>query len=372
MYSIYPCDTPCKVQDGLYARPLANPLLTYKPTRIGLWYASLCFGEKNPYHRFQTALSVRSIGRLDEEFDVVVSEEPQMTTAAFHVASSCGPSVLLNKHNAMYVLVDQLLSDRPVPDRLHTRAVETLRRQEQAAIDRADAVVFQSERDREAFSVSSGTVVATIPNGTEYDALNEGGDPVSVSERFGLSPEKIYAVYVGSYDYQPNRDVAIRIANEFAPALPEVEFLLVGRQPPELDVPENVHRLGFVEDLPGVLSAADIAICPLRHGRGTKLKMMDYLAAGLPIVTTPVGADGIDVINGQDVLIRSETNAFVEAIQALATNEGLRNRIGARASEVGRTYSWDNVLEEYGDVMDHRLDQHAGNHVKPVIPGGSR
>ncbi len=352
--SIHPCVERREITDGLYAVPIENPLLSTKLTRIELWYAAMSLGASNPYHQLQSALTTRHVRGLDDTFDLVISEGPQMTTAAFDIAATHGAPVLLNKHNAMYALLDQLLADSSLPRRITQRAVDSLRRFEQTAIDRADAVVFQSEADRELFTIPSDTRVATIPNGTDHATIQSGGSAEQLCETYGLSPDDTHVVFIGSYEYLPNREVAETIATRVAPQLHDVEFLLVGRDPPELPDLENVHTLGFVEDLPGVLAMADIAICPLERGRGTKLKMMDYLAAGLPIVTTSVGAEGIDVTDGESVLIRDDSDGLVEAIAQLAADERLRTELGAAAAITGAKYAWPAVLADY-DPLIHEL-----------------
>lgn len=356
VHSIYPCTNRTSLAEKLHAVPLSNPLLSHKRTRIDLWYAWLGFGPNNPYHRLQSAVTERTVGRTGLEFDLVVSEGPQMTDAALAIGRGHGAPVLINKHNAMYVLLDQLLEDR-VPGPLRRRAVRSLERLEQSAIDRADAVVFQSEVDREAFTVPEDTEVATIPNGTNYERINEEGDPERVRRSYSLPSSGPFVVFVGSYEYAPNREVAQQIIRDFAPACPDIEFLLVGRDPPAAPKRPNVHTLGFVDDLPGVLRLADIAICPLRRGRGTKLKMMDYLAAGLPTVTTSVGVEGIDVNDGEHVAIRDDMDAFLEELILLAEDERYRSALAQQAAIVGERYAWLKVLESYGPMMDRLLDR---------------
>lgn len=355
VYSIHPCESQTMLTDNLHSIPVSNPLLRNKRTRIDLWYATLCGGPSNPYHRFQTEVTKRAIRQTGLTFDLLVSEGPQTTTAALELASEHGAPVLINKHNAMYVLLDQLLEDYIVPERLKQRAVRALQELEQSAINRADAVVFQSDADREAFTLPEDTEIATIPNGTDYEMIRTGGNPHELQRAYGLPSEGPFIVFVGSFEYAPNRAVANLMLREFAPACPDAEFLLVGRDPPSAAGQPNVHALGFVDDLPGVLQLADIAICPLQQGRGTKLKMMDYLAAGLPIVTTSVGAEGIDVVDGENVRICDDMNAFVAEIQLLVDDPQARAYLATQAATVGKRYAWSNVLEAYAPIVNRLL-----------------
>lgn len=339
---------------GVRAVGTDNPFLEHKTTRIYAWNALLGLGADNGVDRLQTRWTVRALDDLDAEFDVVCCESPQMLRAGRRLADRYGAKLLLNKHNAMYDLLDQQLRLRPVPAFLRRRAVANLRRFEQRGIDAADAVVFQSEDDATRFRLPDDATVEVIPNGTDFESIHEGGDPDAARDRLGLDDAGTVCLFVGAFDYDPNKVAAEAIVDELAPALPDVEFLLVGRNPPAADR-ENVTAPGFVDDLPGVLSLADIAICPLTLGSGTKLKMLDYLAAGLPIVTTEVGAQGLPLEDGETVLIRDSWDGFVDAIEELRASESLRSSLESNGRDLGRQYSWESLLDRYDSVMVNLL-----------------
>lgn len=332
-----------------------NPFLDYKTSRIYAWNALFGLSADSRLDRLQSRRTVRTLTRLDATFDVVCCESPQMLRASRRLAEYYDARLLLNKHNAMYDLLDQQLELRPVPAALRRRAVANLRRFEQWGIDAADAVVFQSEEDVSAFALPDDATVEVIPNGTDFDTIDAGGDPEAARERLGLHDAETICLYVGAFDYDPNAVAAEVVVDELAPALPDVEFLLVGRDPPSADR-ENVHAPGFVDDLPGVLSLADVALCPLTLGSGTKLKMLDYLAAGLPIVTTEVGTQGLPLEDRETALIRSSWGGFVDAIEELRASETLRAELSTNARTLGREYSWDALLDGYDSVLDELLE----------------
>lgn len=331
-----------------------NPFLEFKTTSIYAWNAVFGLSASNGLDRLQSRKTVRALSNLNVEFDVVCCEAPQMLRASRRLADHYDAKLLINKHNAMFDLLDQQLSIRGVPDFLRDRAVKNLRQFEQAGIEAADAVVFQSEDDLEQFTWSEDTVVSVIPNGTDFAAIDDGGDPERVREQLGLDDTKTICVFVGAFDYDPNEVAADVISKELAPALPDVEFLLVGRDPPNV-AHENVTTPGFVEDLPGVLSLADVAICPLTLGSGTKLKMLDYLAAGLPIVTTDVGIQGLPLEDGETALVRNSWDEFASAIETLAGSESFRASLSANAKKLGEQYAWDELMKGYDRVVTELL-----------------
>jgi len=253
----------------------------------------------------------------------------------------------------MYELLRQQLREVPVPERVKRRAVRNLRSLEREGIENADAVVFQSEEDRTSFeSVQSfsDTVVKTIPNGCDFDSITAGGDPRAVARNTGISGDNPVCIFVGAYDYEPNRIAADAIANEIAPSLSEVDFLLLGRNPLTV-TGKNLYTPGYVEDLPGALSLADIALCPLTKGAGTKLKMMDYLAAGLPVVTTEMGAQGIPLEDGRTALIRNTPADMVQAIRRLIESPELQSDLSSNAESLGRQFSWESLMNGYDELV---------------------
>jgi glycosyltransferase involved in cell wall biosynthesis len=331
-----------------------NPFLNYKTSCIYAWNALFGLSANNSLDRLQSWKTVRELSNLDAEFDIVCCEAPQMLSAGRRLAEHYDAKLLINKHNAMFDLLDQQIQLRAVPDFLRRRAVENLRQFEQAGIDAADAVVFQSENDVEQFTWPEDTVVSVIPNGTDFAAIDAGGNPEQVREQLGVGESQPICVFVGAFDYDPNEVAAEVIAEELAPALPDVEFLLVGRDPPNVSR-ENVHTPGFVEDLPGVLSLADVAVCPLTLGSGTKLKMLDYLAAGLPIVTTGVGTQGLPLEDGKTALVRNSWDEFASAIETLVESESARSSLAANAKELGEQYAWKSLMEGYEPIIAELL-----------------
>lgn len=347
----HPCDSERSFPDTVRPLDIGNPLLSYKTTRIYLWNALLAAGSDNWFDRVQTDFTVRNVVNAVPSIEGVFCESPQVLRAGIRLADEYDARLVLNKHNAMYNLLDQQLKARPIPGPVRRRAVENLRSLEQRGIDAADAVVYQSEDDVRCFSHTPDTIVKTIPNGCDFDSINRGGDPEQVSEELGLDRNRTICIFVGAYDYEPNAKAAELIIERIAPSLPDVEFLLVGRDPPTA-TPSNVHAPGYVKDLAGALSLADVALCPLTMGSGTKLKMLDYLAAGLPIVTTTIGAQGLPITDGETALVRDDPMGIVAGIRELDESDELTRRFSANARELGRRYSWDRLLSDYNELLD--------------------
>lgn len=334
--------------DDVQPFKLSTKLLSWKKLRIQTWNATMAIGSHNVYTKYLTQRILKTVDS-NSEFDLICCESPQVFDACLRIANKLNIPLLLNKHNAAYTLLEECLESSKVPDPIKTRAVRNLQSLEERSINLADIVVFQSDKDKDNFTIPDDVSVKVIPNGCDFERLQKG-DGTRFAERYGRR-ERPTCVFVGSYDYAPNLEAARIISNELALAIPDAEFLLVGRNPPE-QKPSNVRAIGFVDELPDALAYADVAICPLKRGSGTKLKMMDYLAAGLPVVTTSVGAQGIDIEPKRHALIADDIDNFVEATRRAIESPDLQQTLSANARELGYHYRWERVLSDYDDVME--------------------
>ena len=146
----------------------------------------------------------------------------------------------------------------------------------------------------------------------------------------------------------PNISAAIFLAREVMPALlediPDVRLRIVGRSP----VPEvkalgrlpGVEVAGDVPDTKPHLRAARVLAVPLDSGGGTRLKILEAFAAGVPVVSTAIGCEGIEVVHGEHLII-AERDQFVDGLRAALDDTGLGDRLAARARELARNrYDW--------------------------------
>jgi glycosyltransferase involved in cell wall biosynthesis len=169
----------------------------------------------------------------------------------------------------------------------------------------------------------------------------------------GLHPAtRVLALFVGS-GHGPNIDAGRTLIHQ-APDMHQVEFLLVGRHSEELHhskLPPNVHLLGTVDDkmLERLLAAADVALNPIRTGGGSNLKLLTYLAAGLPVITSSVGARGIDAADA-GVLV-SNLDRLGDAIERVVGD------LGAERALAGRRYvedhaDWRSIGRHFRELID--------------------
>lgn len=243
-----------------------------------------------------------------------------------------------------------------------------IKRLERKTCRKADAIFATSDRDKERF-IKLYTIppekIVVVPNGVDSADLQ----PVTRKQRtdaktkLGFTSQDNLALFFGS-NYPPNKEAVSFILEHLAPQVRSCNFLLAGGCSTEINVGENfnVHPYGIVsdEDKKLLLAASDIAINPMFSGSGTNLKLLDYLAMGLPIITTPVGARGVDVKNKTHAIIAPEQE-FAGMIRDMLTSPTLSENLRANARAlVEQKYDWKQI----SDVMYKTIEKtyHAKNY----------
>lgn len=236
---------------------------------------------------------------------------------------------ILNNHNIEHVILQRYLAHERNPARRAYAQLEwsKLRRWERQAWSRADLVLVCSEHDRLATEeLCPGTPVAVVPNVVDVDSYVP--DPYSNGST---------VLYAGGMDWYPNRDAVQYFVSTILPELrrhiPGVRFVVAGRTPSEKfrrrfsHVP-GVEFTGTVPDLRPEISRATVCVVPLRIGSGTRLKILEAAAMAKPIVSTTVGVEGLDFVDGHDILIADRPAEFAAKIADLLRNPAQRESLG--------------------------------------------
>jgi glycosyltransferase involved in cell wall biosynthesis len=141
------------------------------------------------------------------------------------------------------------------------------------------------------------------------------------------------------------------MATEILPRLEargvNVTVLAIGSKPPDFPLHEKVIFAGSVADLSPVLPAADLAVIPLLEGGGTRMKILDYFAAGVPVISTAKGIEGIPVTNGREALILDDYDAICDAIESLLASPEKADKMRKAAARFVDPLSWDSIARRY-------------------------
>jgi hypothetical protein len=216
----------------------------------------------------------------------------------------------------------------------------------------ADLVCAAAESDAQAIAARHGLAnVATLPNAVR-EPLRPPPPPAG---RAGL-------LFVGNLTYGPNREAARLLADEILPIVlethPQATLELVGPHGGDLAGGPRVRVLGMVGDLAPHYDAADVVVVPLRHGGGTRIKVLEAFAHERPLVATPVAVAGLEVRDGHDVVLADSPRALAAAVAALLDDPRRAREITAHAvATLQRRYVQNVVAPLICDTVDGELGE---------------
>ena len=253
------------------------------------------------------------------------------------------------------------------------RRVEQLERE---AVRRADLIVVVSEADRreyiDRYGVEPGRL-AVIPNGSDVERFV----PVSDAERRELRgvlglPDRPTVVYIASGPKPPDR-VGLAWVKRVAGTVEDFNFLVVGGVVRRPEVAGNVIATGFVDEPWLYLQAADVSLCPIQHGGGTKIKLFDSLAVGLPTIVFEETVRGTELRHGTDVLVAEKSvQALASLVRRSMDDSGLRDRLRAASREfVVARHDWRIIATKLETVLLALVGRDAKRRTLASASGGS-
>jgi sugar transferase (PEP-CTERM/EpsH1 system associated) len=216
----------------------------------------------------------------------------------------------------------------------------------------ADRVLAVSEMDRDAFAhFVDPSKLTVIPTGVNVDYFQ----PMLVEE----IPNSL--VFTGSMDWLPNEDAILYFADAILPLIkqqyPEISLEVVGRSPSRklqalAKKVKSIRLTGWVNDIRPFVARGSTCIVPLRIGGGTRLKIFEAMAMAKAIVSTSVGAEGLPVQSGQNILLADTPEDFADAVISLLKDSNERRRVGnGGRTLVQENYSWPKVAESFARIL---------------------
>ena len=216
----------------------------------------------------------------------------------------------------------------------------------------ADRVLAVSETDRDAFATFLDLEKLTvIPTGVDVEYFQPfPGEQTANS-----------LVFTGSMDWLPNEDAIFYFADAILPLMrkhsPEVFLDVVGRNPSRklqalAESEKSIRLTGWVDDIRPFVGRGSVCIVPLRIGGGTRLKIFEAMAMGKAVVSTSVGAEGLAVRSGENIVLADTPNDFAQAVISLLRDPGRRQQLGAAARTlVQEHYSWTIVANDFARAL---------------------
>ncbi len=280
-----------------------------------------------------------------------LADFPAYAYPAVLVRRLLGGALVLSEHNVEYARLAESTSD------MGEAAYRRLKDLELEMCRRAQAVVAVSQRDLEQLRQDGidRQRLHLIGHGVDLPAF-ERAQPVDLQQTYGFLPGTPVLVYHGIYSYGPNLEAIQVLADEVLPRLHAAgvrpKVLAVGPMPPEKELHEDIVFTGTVEQVAPYLKAADLAVVPLQQGGGTRMKLLDYFAAGVPVVSTRKGAEGLPLEDGQEILLRDEPDAFSKAVLDVLRQDGLADSLRMRAGEFAAGLDWSHIAEGYRRLFE--------------------
>ncbi len=290
-----------------------------------------------------------------EHFDVVHVEGIELAPYLDVIeAARPRPFIIFDDHNCEYLLQKRAcLTDLRIPARWPGAAYSLVQwrrllRYEAETCRRADRVLAVSEADAVALrELIPALDVIVVPNGIDTRAYRPE-TPISKSQIPKL-------VFTGTMDFRPNVDAVLWFAREVLPLVQaevaEARFVVVGQRPhtrlDELRDDPAITLTGWVEDTRPYIAEAAVYVAPLRMGGGTRLKLLEAMAMGKPVVATRLGAEGYPVTHGRELLLADTPADFAAAVVGLLRAPGKRVELGrAGRAFVEERYDWRVIVPQ--------------------------
>jgi polysaccharide biosynthesis protein PslH len=301
-----------------------------------------------------------------QRFDVVLVNFPHL--AHYRLRQSPpgmrAPVVIIDSHDVHYDLARQIVtSAASFGRRLHARLNwRKLQREEIAAYENADAVCVCSLADQQRLAKDAPAArTVVIPNAADVEGMQpRPSDPAPVADT---------VLFFGLLSSVPNVDGLGFFVREIWPRIlavrPAAQFLIVGAKPaPALKVLEGqgVTIVGPVDDLRPYLSRAAVVVVPLRLGSGTRLKILESWAMARPVVSTSLGAEGLDSVAGEHLLIADDPAEFAAAVIRVLSDPELAAKLSASGRAlVSESYSWHGVAKSLADFFQQLVASRNGS-----------
>ena len=259
--------------------------------------------------------------------------------------------IIFDSHNVEYKLLKESINILPWYQKISGAYILShLKKLEIEASSVADTVLACSIEDATFFKTHNTHtyVISNGVNSKEFEPLTNHQNPT--------------LIFTGNINYPPNADAVKYYLTDIHPiikkAIPHIEVIIIGAEKSWLQNlglgDDTIVPHGFVDDVRPYLYRSSIGICPVRYGSGTRIKILTYMAAGLPVVSTSKGAEGVAYENGRDIIISNDAREFADNIIHLLQNTEFRQKIAQQGHEfIKKNFDWDEIGKKLLPLYTH-------------------
>ena len=308
-------------------------------------------------------------------FDAVHSDQLWMAQYALRAkrldASSLKVQTVLDEHNACFQIVQRLAEGEPNPVKRMVMELEwrALRKFESRVLGEFDRVATVTEEDRQTLENLRSETSEIAVNLPDLIKIPICVDTVEI-QPVQASPGARDVLHLGTMFWPPNVEGVLWFARQVWPkiqaALPEATFTIAGKNPPaevqalgainsqqstDINLQSAIRVTGYVPDPLPYLEAAGAFIVPLFSGSGMRVKIVDAWRWGLPVISTTIGAEGIERRDGENILIADDPQAFAEAVTRVLSDADLNRALRLNGRRwVEQKYDWQRVHPEWDTI----------------------
>jgi glycosyltransferase involved in cell wall biosynthesis len=332
--------------------PGAETIYTGQPGR-SRWHYARHLLSAVPYAvaKFTSARVRGVVGEWlqEQRFDVAVCD---FLSASLNFPASSPTPCVLFEHNVESILWRRQARHEPNPLKRMAFTIEAIKMAayERAAVRRFSHVIAVSNHDREALAAMvDRSSISVVPTGVDVSKYRAAA---------GVPADRPLVLFLGSMDWEANVDAVDYFCRDIWPAVraavPGARFRIVGRNPPARVrslASDSIEVTGTVPSVVDYLKEAAVFVVPLRVGGGTRLKIFEAMAAGRAVVSTSIGAEGLDVTDGRDIVLADTASDFGHAVIELLRNPVRRRAFELAAAESAARHDWPAIAADFAGIL---------------------
>jgi glycosyltransferase involved in cell wall biosynthesis len=292
-----------------------------------------------------------------EPFEAIHADQVAMAQYALRATGNL--TRVLDLHNAMYQVTQRLADNQtnPIKRVIMRRETRALAKYEAQLCAKFDRVVFVTDDDRHAIEAQIERHHVKVAT-ERFATIPICSDPIDRSVLTPISkPFRVTAL--GVMFWPPNAEGVAWFAREAWPQVrdcfPEARLTIVGKNPPpiltDLNGVDGIDVLGFVPDVQPILAETAAFIVPLRAGGGMRVKILDMWCWGLPIISTRIGAEGLAVRDGENILLADTANELAQAVNRVLGDAALSDQLRRNGRQwIEMKYDWRTTYRAWDDI----------------------